>query len=95
MPGLYVTADLYVPKNLKEPAPAVLYGCGHSSVKTNGISYGNKVDYQRHGIWFARHGYVCLMLDTVQLGEIEGVHHGTYREGMWWWKLARLHRRRG
>ena len=85
MPGLYVTADLYVPKNLKEPAPAILYGCGHSLVKTNGISYGNKVDYQRHGIWFARHGYVCLMLDTVQLGEIEGIHHGTYREGMWWW----------
>src|SRR5258706_5480171 len=25
------------------------------------------------------------MLDTVQLGEIEGIHHGTYREGMWWW----------
>ena len=85
MPGLYVTADLYVPKNLKGPAPAILYGCGHSSVKTNGISYGNKVDYQRHGIWLARHGYVCLMLDTVQLGEIEGIHHGTYREGMWWW----------
>jgi len=84
-PGLYVTADLYVPKKFKAPLPAILYGCGHSSVKTNGISYGNKVDYQRHGIWFARHGYVCLMLDTVQLGEIEGVHHGTYREGMWWW----------
>src|SRR5262245_54163839 len=80
MPGLYVTANIYVPKNLKGPVPAILYGCGHSSVKTNGISYGNKVDYQRHGIWFARHGFVCLMLDTVQLGEIEGVHHGTYRQ---------------
>src|SRR5436853_1167168 len=44
MPGLYVTADLYMPKNLKEPAPTILYGCGHSYVKTNGISYGNKVD---------------------------------------------------
>jgi poly(3-hydroxybutyrate) depolymerase len=85
MPGLYVTADLYVPKNLKVPAPAILYGCGHSLAKTNVISYGNKVAYQRHGIWFARHGYVCLVLDTVQLGEIEGIHHGTHREGMWWW----------
>src|SRR5438105_10440825 len=85
MPGLYVTANLYLPKNLTNPAPAILYGCGHSLVKSNGVSYGNKVDYQRHGIWFARHGYVCLMLDTVQLGEIEGIHHGTYREGMWWW----------
>ena len=84
-PGLYVTANLYVPKNLARPAPAIVYGCGHSLVKSNGVSYGNKVNYQRHGIWFARHGYVCLVLDTVQLGEIEGIHHGTYREGMWWW----------
>ena len=84
-PGLYVTANLYVPKHLARPAPTIVYGCGHSPVKTNGVSYGNKVDYQRHGIWFARHGYVCLVLDTVQLGEIEGIHHGTYREGLWWW----------
>jgi hypothetical protein len=24
-------------------------------------------------------------VDTLQLGEIAGVHHGTYREGRWWW----------
>jgi dienelactone hydrolase len=35
--------------------------------------------------WFARNGYVCLIIDTLQLGEIEGIHHGTYRENMWWW----------
>lgn len=84
-PGLYVTANLYVPKNLTKPAPAVLYVSGHGPVVTNGISYGNKVSYQHHGAWFARNGYVCLILDTVQLGEIAGIHHGTYREGMWWW----------
>jgi dienelactone hydrolase len=84
-PGLYVTANLYVPKNLTKPAPAVLYVSGHGPVVTNGISYGNKVSYQHHGAWFARNGYVCLILDTVQLGEISGIHHGTYREGMWWW----------
>jgi dienelactone hydrolase len=85
MPGLYVTANLYLPKNLTKPAPAILYLCGHAPVKTNGVSYGCKVAYQHHGIWFARNGYVCLMLDTVELGEIEGVHHGTYSKGMWWW----------
>lgn len=85
LPGLYVTANLYVPKGLREPAPAVLYVCGHAPVKTNGVSFGNKVAYQHHGIWFARHGYVCLLIDTLQLGEIEGLHHGTYREGLWWW----------
>lgn len=85
LPGLYVTANLYLPKGLRQPAPAVLYVCGHSLVKTNGVSFGNKVAYQHHGIWFARHGYVCLLIDTLQLGEIEGLHHGTYREGLWWW----------
>jgi hypothetical protein len=54
-------------------------------VKKDGISYGNKTNYQHHGGWFARNGYVCLTIDTLQLGEIEGLHHGTYREGMWWW----------
>jgi dienelactone hydrolase len=85
MPGLYVTANLYLPKKAAQPVPAILYVCGHGPAKTNGVSFGNKVSYQHHGIWFARNGYVCLVLDTVQLGEIEGLHHGTYREGLWWW----------
>ncbi len=84
-PGLYVTGDLYLPKNLEKPAPAILYVCGHGGVKKDGISYGNKVHYQHHGAWFARNGYVCLTIDSLQLGEIEATHHGTYRYGMWWW----------
>lgn len=84
-PHLYVTANLYLPKPLSGPAPAVLYLCGHLEVMTNGVSYGNKVAYQHHGIWFARNGYVCLILDTLQLGEIPGHHRGTFSEGAWWW----------
>ena len=84
-PGLYVTGNFYRPARVEKQLPAVLYVCGHGQVKTNGVSYGNKVAYQHHGAWFARNGYVCLTIDTIQLGEIEGVHHGTYREGMWWW----------
>jgi dienelactone hydrolase len=85
MPNLYVTANLYLPKKLEKPAPAILYVCGHSRVITNGVSCGNKAGYQRHGAWFARNGYVCLLIDTLQLGEIEGQHHGTYTDGQWWW----------
>jgi dienelactone hydrolase len=83
MPRLYVTANLYRPKNVVEGQrlPAVLYVCGHSPRGRN----GNKTAYQSHGIWFARHGYICLVLDTLQMGEIAGIHHGTYREGRWWW----------
>lgn len=85
LPGLYVTANLYRPREVPQPLPAILYVCGHAQVKTNGVSCGNKTAYQHHGIWFARHGYVCLVIDSVQLGEIEGLHHGTYRFGQWWW----------
>lgn len=85
MPGLYVTGNLYIPKNLEKPAPAILYVCGHSLVKKNNISFGNKTAYQHHAAWFARNGFVCLVIDSLQLGEIEGIHHGTYRYKMWWW----------
>ena len=82
-PRLYVTANLYRPAKVNEGErlPAVLYVCGHSGRGRN----GNKTAFQSHGIWFARHGYVCLMLDTLQLGEIAAIHHGTYREERWWW----------
>ena len=84
-PGLYVTGNLYVPKNLTAPAPTILYVCGHGRVKIDGVDYGNKTYYQHHAAWFARNGYVCLVIDTIQLGELSGIHHGTYRHGMWWW----------
>lgn len=83
VPGLYVTGNLYRPARAKEGErlPAVFYVCGHSGRGRD----GNKVAYQSHGIWFARHGYVCLVVDTLQLGEIAAIHHGTYRENRWWW----------
>ncbi|MCR9116511.1 MAG: prolyl oligopeptidase family serine peptidase [bacterium] len=84
-PGLYVTGNVYSPIGDDSPKPTVLYVCGHGRVKIDGVDYGNKVHYHHHGVWFAKHGYVCLMIDTLQLGEIEGIHHGTYSKNMWWW----------
>ncbi|HZU35800.1 MAG TPA: prolyl oligopeptidase family serine peptidase [Gemmataceae bacterium] len=81
-PGLYVTANLYRPQKIEGKLPAVLYVCGHSGRGRD----GNKTAFQDHGLWFANHGYVCLILDTLQLGEIPGVHHGTYSRGRWWWQ---------
>jgi cephalosporin-C deacetylase-like acetyl esterase len=91
-PGLYVTANLYRPKQIQGKLPAILYLCGHSGRGRD----GNKSAFQDHGLWFAHHGYVCLVLDTLQLGEIPGIHHGTYglrdkrdkngqAETRWWW----------
>src|SRR3954465_6644552 len=70
LPGLYITANLYLPKNVSKPVPAILCVTGHGAVITNGVSYGNKVTYQHHGEWFARNGYASLVLDTIQLGEL-------------------------
>jgi len=80
-PHLYVTANLYRPKKPKGKLPAVLYLCGHAGRGRD----GNKTAYQHHGIWFATHGYVCLMIDSLMLGEIAAIHHGTYRYNRWWW----------
>ena len=61
--------------------PAILYVCGHSGRGRD----GNKTAFQDHGMWFATNGYVCLVVDTLQLGEIAGIHHGTYSLNRWWW----------
>jgi cephalosporin-C deacetylase-like acetyl esterase len=80
MPGLYVTGNLYLPKENRGRHPAVLYLCGHSPGP-----WGNKVDYQHHGIWLARHGYVAFLIDSVEFGELPGIHHGTHDLEMWDW----------
>ncbi len=83
-PRLYVTGNLYLPKNAKsgDKLPAVLYVCGHSGRGRD----GNKTAFQHHGAWFATHGYAALLIDTLQLGEIAAIHHGTYRYNRWWWQ---------
>ena len=82
-PHLYVTADLYRPADVPAGTklPAVLYVCGHSNCGPVGV----KVGYQCHPIWFAKHGYVCLIVDTLSRGEIKGEHRGLYSEGRQWW----------
>src|SRR5213076_2696911 len=82
VPGLYVTGNLYRPKKIDGKLPAVLYVCGHSGRGRD----GNKTAFQDHGMWFATNGYVCLVIDTLQLGEVAGIHHGTYNQGRWWWQ---------
>ena len=82
VPGLYVTGNLYRPKTIKGKLPAILYVCGHSGRGRD----GNKTAFQDHGMWFARNGYVCLIIDTLQLGEVAGKHHGTYNLNRFWWQ---------
>lgn len=78
LPGAHVVGNLYRPAKITGKLPAVLYLCGHSKGKVN-------APYQANPRWFAQHGYVALVLDPVQLGECQGLHHGTYREGRFDW----------
>jgi dienelactone hydrolase len=83
-PGLYVTASLYSPVPNQGRHPAILYQVGHYNAKRD----GHKSAVQDHGIWFATHGYVCLINDTIELGEVTCTHHGTYSQHRWWWHSA-------
>jgi len=76
--GAYVFGNLYRPAKVSGRLPAVLYLCGHSKGKVN-------PPYQANPRWFGQHGYVALVLDPIQLGESQGLHHGTYREERWDW----------
>jgi hypothetical protein len=73
-----VAGNLYRPAKMTGKLPAVLYLCGHTKGKVN-------APYQANPRWFAQHGYVALVLDPVQLGECQGLHHGTYRAERWDW----------
>ena len=78
LPNLHVTANLYVPNDASTARrPAVLYVCGHAATQ--------KVHYQGHPKRFAELGFPTLIVETVQLGEAAGYHHGCYREGWFHW----------
>jgi cephalosporin-C deacetylase-like acetyl esterase len=79
-PKLYVTANLYVPKQRSGRLPAIVYVCGHAL-----HPMGAKTQYQRHGISFARNGYVALIIDPIQISEVFGLHHGVQSREMYDW----------
>jgi cephalosporin-C deacetylase-like acetyl esterase len=77
LPGLFVRANLYVPDQIKKPVPGILYVCGHAPTQ--------KVHYQAHPAKFARLGFVCLVIETIQFGEVRGEHWGCYAKGWFNW----------
>jgi cephalosporin-C deacetylase-like acetyl esterase len=73
-PGLYLTANLYLPKT-PGPHPVILYQCGHA-----GKSY-----FRRHGAWPASRGIAVLVMDNIEMGEIQLTHHGVYAHARFDW----------
>lgn len=62
-PRFPVTANLYLPRGVPFPVPAVVGTCGHA---TEGKAYG---EYQAFAQGLARLGYVCLLFDPIGQGE--------------------------
>jgi dienelactone hydrolase len=62
-PQFFVTANLYVPKGKKFPAPGIVGSCGHSA---NGKA---AEAYQAFAQGLARMGYVVLIFDPIGQGE--------------------------
>jgi cephalosporin-C deacetylase-like acetyl esterase len=74
-PGVYSTANLYLPREGRKPFPVILYQCGHA----------NKSVYKHHGAWFAARGIAVLMMDNIEMGEIQFTHHGVYSHAWFHW----------
>jgi len=60
-PGLYISANLYIPAAGRPPFPGVLVQMGHSP--------DGKAGYQRICQWLARFGYLVLGFDPMGQGE--------------------------
>ena len=62
-PGFYVTAAMFIPKNLPKPAPAVIYCSGHTE-----LGFRSDV-YQRVMINLVEKGFVVFAFDPIGQGE--------------------------
>ena len=82
-PKNYVAAHLYLPKEIKSPAPAILYVPGH----------GGRDGYHRHPLSYSVHGYVALNLPALgEEGKLGGGmgcgHKGPYYNAYQWFNTG-------
>ncbi len=74
LPNCWAAASVFYPDPAPSgPAPAVLYVCGHSPLGAH--------HYQYNGLMWARRGYVCMILETIEQCDNPGEHHG-YQKGV-------------
>lgn len=62
-PGFYVTAGLFLPKKRQNPAPAVIYACGHTELGFRSETYQHVI------LNLAEKGFIVLAFDPLGQGE--------------------------
>jgi cephalosporin-C deacetylase-like acetyl esterase len=77
LPKLYVRCNLYLPDNITDRRPTILYVSGHAP--------DQKSRYQTHPEKLAKLGFVCMLMETIQWAEVKGEHWGPSRNGMFNW----------
>lgn len=69
--NVWSTGTMYTPDPLPaEPQPGILYVCGHTISGPHG--------YQRHAAMWAKRGYICFVINTIEQGDNPGDHHELY-----------------
>jgi len=78
LPDCWASGHFYLPDPLPaERLPGVLYVCGHHAIGVYG--------YQHHAVAWARRGYACLVVDTLEQHDNRGDHHGLWANRQWHW----------
>jgi len=80
VPGLYVTANFYLPHERPSPMPCIVYLNGHWPSLD-----GAKTGFQDRYLWYPANGFALLVIDPVGFGEVPGVHPGMNRLNHWHW----------
>jgi cephalosporin-C deacetylase-like acetyl esterase len=62
-PGFYVTAGLFLPKKRQNPAPAVIYACGHTDLGFRSETYQHVI------LNLVEKGFIVLAFDPMGQGE--------------------------
>ena len=62
-PGFYVTAGLFLPKKRQNPAPAVIYACGHTDLGFRSETYQHVI------LNLVEKGFIVLAFDPLGQGE--------------------------